>query len=261
MSKKTNVIKKTLNNGISRIMLNDPDTYNSLSLNMLKSLIKSFEIFNNDKKTKVIIIEGLGKGFCAGHNLNEIKSLKGKPDYRALFNLCSDLMLKITSHNKPVIAKVHGAAFAAGCQLVATCDLALSSKDSIFATPGVNIGLFCSTPMVAVSRNVIRKKTMKMLLTGEPISAKYAKEIGLINDYFEDSKLEDETVKLAEKIASKSNKVVKIGKEAFYKQLEMPLEKAYKYTSEIMTENMMTLDAKEGISAFLEKRDPHWKNK
>ena len=261
MNEKTNVINKTSNNGISRIILNDPDTYNSLSLNMLKSLIKSFEIFNNDEKTKVIIIEGLGKGFCAGHNLSEIKSLKGKPDYRTLFNLCSELMLKITSNNKPVIAKVHGAAFAAGCQLVATCDLALGSKDSIFATPGVNIGLFCSTPMVALSRNVIRKKTMKMLLTGEPIIAKYAKEIGLINDFFEDSKLEDETLKLAEKIASKSTKVVKIGKEAFYKQLEMPLEKAYKYTSEIMTENMMTLDAKEGISAFLEKREPHWKNK
>ena len=170
-------------------------------------------------------------------------------------------MINIVNNNKPVIAKIHGAAFAAGCQLVSSCDLDLSTNDAIFATPGVNIGLFCSTPMVAVSRNVNRKKTMKMLLTGEPISAQYAKEIGLINDHFENSQLEEEIVKLAETIASKSSKVVKIGKKAFYKQLEMPLDKAYKYTSKIMSENMMALDAKEGISAFLEKRTPNWKNK
>jgi len=170
-------------------------------------------------------------------------------------------MLTIINNNKPVIAKVHGAAFAAGCQLVATCDLALSTNDAIFATPGVNIGLFCSTPMVAVSRNISRKKTMKMLLTGEPINAQFAKEIGLINDHFESSNLEEEVLKLAETIASKSNKVIKIGKQAFYKQLEMPIDKAYKYTSRIMSENMMALDAKEGISAFLEKRTPRWKNK
>tara|TARA_B100001167_G_C16637562_1_gene242505 strand:- start:187 stop:699 length:513 start_codon:yes stop_codon:yes gene_type:complete len=170
-------------------------------------------------------------------------------------------MMYIINNSKPVIAKVHGAAFAAGCQLVATCDLALSTNDAIFATPGVNIGLFCSTPMVAVSRNVNRKKIMKMLLTGESITAHYAKEIGLINDHFENSKLEEEVLKLAEIISSKSNKVVKIGKEAFYKQLEMPLEKAYEYTSKVMCENMMTLDAQEGISSFLEKRTPKWKNK
>jgi|TARA_Y100001949_G_C15808586_1_gene252436 enoyl-CoA hydratase/carnithine racemase len=170
-------------------------------------------------------------------------------------------MLEIVEGKKPVIAKVHGAAFAAGCQLVASCDLAVSSDDAIFATPGVNIGLFCSTPMVAVSRKVSRKKTMKMLLTGDHIDAKYAKEIGLINDHYPFSKLDDEVLKLAKKITSKSNLVVKIGKKAFYKQLEMPLNKAYKYTSNIMTKNMMALDAKEGISAFLEKRNPYWKNK
>ena len=217
--------------------------------------------FNDDEKTKVIIIEGSGKGFSAGHDLKEINSLKGKPDYKKLFNLCSELMMIIVNNNKPVIAKVHGAAFAAGCQLVATCDLALSTNDAIFATPGINIGLFCSTPMVAVSRNVSRKKTMKMLLTGEPINARHAKEIGLINDHFENSRLEEEISKLAETIASKSNKVVKIGKEAFYKQLEMPLSEAYKHASEVMSENMMALDAKEGIAAFLEKRIPNWKNK
>tara|TARA_B100000029_G_C17594796_1_gene963710 strand:+ start:2915 stop:3700 length:786 start_codon:yes stop_codon:yes gene_type:complete len=261
MTKQTNIIIQTSNNGISRIKLNEPETYNALSLNTLKLLINGFKSFNDDEKTKVIIIEGCGKGFSAGHNLKEINSLKGKPEYKKLFSLCSDLMLCIINNKKPVIAKVHGAAFAAGCQLVATCDLALSTNDAIFATPGVNIGLFCSTPMVAVSRNVTRKKTMKMLLTGDPISAKYAKEIGLINDHFENSLLEDEVMKLAETIALKSSKILKIGKEAFYKQLEMPLSEAYKYTSEAMSKNMMTLDAKEGISAFLEKRSPKWKNK
>ena len=261
MKQQSNIIVQTSNNGISRIKLNEPSTYNALSLNMLKSLIESFKNFHEDEKTKVIIIEGSGKGFSAGHNLREINALKGKPDYKKLFNLCSELMMIIINNKKPVIAKVHGAAFAAGCQLVATCDLALSTNEAIFATPGVNIGLFCSTPMVAISRNVNRKKTMKMLLTGEPINAQYAKEIGLINDHFENSKLDEEVLKLAETIASKSTRVVKIGKEAFYKQLEMSLEDAYKYTSEIMSENMMALDAKEGISAFLEKRTPNWKNK
>ena len=261
MNQQSNIIVQSSNNGISRIKLNEPSTYNALSLNTLKSLIECFKNFNDDEKTKVIIIEGSGKGFSAVHNLKEIKSLKGKSDYKKLFNLCSELMMTIVNNSKPVIAKVHGAAFAAGCQLVATCDLALSTNDAIFATPGVNIGLFCSTPMVAVSRNVSRKKTMKMLITGEPITAWHAKEIGLINDHFQNSSLEEEVSKLAETIASKSNKVVKIGKEAFYKQLEMPLSEAYKYTSEVMSENMMVLDAKEGIAAFLEKRIPNWKNK
>jgi len=256
-----NIITQKSNRGIFRIKLNEPSTYNALSLKTINSLIEILKKLDEDKNTKVIIIEGLGKGFSAGHNLKEVKSLKGKTKYQKLFNQCSQLMINIVNNSKPVIAKVHGAAFAAGCQLVASCDLALSSDDAIFATPGVNIGLFCSTPMVAVSRNVSRKKTMKMLLTGEPITAQYAKEIGLINDHFENSKLEEEVINVAEKIASKSNKVIKIGKKAFYKQLEMPLEKAYKYTSKIMTENMMTIDAKEGISAFLEKRNPIWKNK
>ena len=261
MKKNLNVVTVPPNNGISRIKLNDPGTYNSLSSKTLKSLISIFKKLNGENKTKVIIIEGVGKGFSAGHNLKEVRSLKNKSKYQKLFNLCSKLMLEIIEGRKPVIAKVHGAAFAAGCQLVASCDLAVSSDDAIFATPGVNIGLFCSTPMVAVSRKVSRKKTMKMLLTGDPINAKYAKEIGLINDHYPISKLDSEVLKLAKKIASKSNLVVKIGKKAFYKQLEMPLNKAYKYTSQVMTQNMMAMDAKEGISAFLEKRKPNWKNK
>ena len=261
MKQQSNIVIQTSSNGIARIKLNEPSTYNALSSGTLKSLIKSFKNLHRDEKTRVIIIEGAGNGFSAGHNLKEINVLKGKPNYKKLFDLCSELMMTIVNYNKPVIAKVHGAAFAAGCQLVATCDLALSTNDAIFCTPGVNIGLFCSTPMVALSRNVSRKKAMKMLITGDPISAQYAKEIGLINDHFDSSKLEEEVSKLAENIISKSTKVVKIGKRAFYKQLAMPLDKAYQCTSKAMCENMMTLDAREGISAFLEKRTPNWKNK
>ena len=261
MKENLNIILTFLDEGISRIKINATSNYNALSSKNINSLIDIFKSLNNDNKTKVIIIEGAGKGFSAGHDLKEIRSLKNKPKYKELFNSCSKLMMEIIEGRKPVIAKVHGAAFAAGCQLVASCDLAVSSDDAIFATPGVNIGLFCSTPMVAVSRKVSRKKTMKMLLTGDPINAKYAKEIGFINDYYPISELEEEVLKLARKIASKSNLTIKIGKKAFYKQLEMPISKAYKYTSEVMTKNAMELDAEEGISAFLEKRKPNWKNK
>ena len=262
MTNTSNIFVRQPIDGIARIKLNEPNTYNALSTKTLKLLINIFKSLNKENKTKVIIIEGSGKGFSAGHDLKEIRSLKNKKkEYKKLFNLCSELMLEIIGGRKPVIAKVHGAAFAAGCQLVASCDLAISSDDAIFATPGVNIGLFCSTPMVAVSRKVNRKRTMKMLLTGDPIKANYAKEIGLINDHFPISELEDEVLNLAKKISSKSNLTIKIGKKAFYKQLEMPLIKAYNYTSKIMTENAMHLDAHEGISAFLEKRKPNWKNK
>ena len=256
-----NIKVKNLSGGISIITINEPKTYNSLSYKNLKDLIRVFQRLDKDKNIKVIIIDGAGKGFSAGHNLREVKDLKRKNRYQELFNLCSKLMLQIVEGKKPVIAKVHGAAYAAGCQLVASCDLAYSTKEALFATPGVNIGLFCSTPMVAVSRKINRKPMMKMLLTGEPIKANYAKDIGLINDYFSKSKLNKEVLKVAKKIASKSNLTIKIGKQAFYKQLEMPLRKAYAYTSKMMTINMMALDAKEGISAFLEKRKPKWKNK
>ena len=246
---------------IARVIINEPKTYNSLSTKNLNDLIKVFKTLDKNQKVKVIILEGAGKGFSAGHNLKEVRELKKKEKYQKLFNLCSKLMIQIVEGRKPVIAKVHGSAYAAGCQLAASCDLTYSTNDALFATPGVNIGLFCSTPMVAVSRKIHRKPMMKMLLTGEPINAKYAKEIGLINDYFSKSKLNNEVLKIAKKIASKSNLTIKIGKQTFYKQLEMPLRKAYAYTSKMMTINMMAMDAKEGISAFLEKRKPIWKNK
>tara|TARA_B100001248_G_scaffold179312_1_gene136355 strand:- start:793 stop:1572 length:780 start_codon:yes stop_codon:yes gene_type:complete len=257
----SNIKIKKINNDISSIIIDEQKTYNSLSFKNLSDLLKALKKLDANNKVKVIILEGAGKGFSAGHNLKEVRGLKKKDKYLKLFNLCSRVMTQIVEGRKPVIAKVHGAAFAAGCQLVASCDLAYSTKDALFATPGVNIGLFCSTPMVAVSRKVNRKPMMKMLLTGEPIHANYAKEIGLINDFFTKAKLNNEVLKVAKIIASKSNLTIKIGKQSFYKQLEMPLRKAYAYTSKMMTVNMMAMDAKEGITAFLEKRKPVWKNK
>ena len=256
-----NVISKDLGSGIKSITLNDPKTYNSLSFKTLNELSKLLKKFDTDNNTRVIIINGNGKGFSAGHNLKEVKSLKVRSKYLKLFNLCSKVMIQIVEGRKPVIAKVHGAAFAAGCQLAASCDLAYSTNDAIFATPGVNIGLFCSTPMVAVSRKINRKQMMKMLLTGEPIKASFAKQIGLINDHFSKKELNKEVLNIAKKISSKSNLTIKIGKRAFYKQLEMPLGKAYDYTSKMMTLNMSSYDAQEGIKAFIEKRKPNWKNK
>ena len=255
------VITKNLGSGIKKVIINDPATYNSLSFKTLTTLLNTFKKLDKDNSTKIIILEGAGKGFSAGHNLKEVRSLKIRSKYLKLFNLCSNVMIQIVEGRKPVIAKVHGAAYAAGCQLVASCDLAYSTSDAMFATPGVNIGLFCSTPMVAVSRKIHRKRMMKMLLTGEPIKANFAKEIGLINDCFSKQKLDKEVLKVAKTIASKSNLTIKIGKQAFYKQLEMPLKKAYAYTSKMMTLNMMAMDAREGISAFLEKRKPKWKHK
>ena len=261
MANLSNIKVKFSNKDIASIIINEPKTYNALSFKNLNDLIKVFKRLDNNNDVKAIIIEGAGKGFSAGHNLKEVSGLKKREKYQKLFNLCSKLMLQIVEGKKPVIAKVHGAAFAAGCQLVASCDLAYSTNDAIFATPGVNIGLFCSTPMVAVSRKVNRKRMMQMLLTGEPIKANYAKEIGLINNHFAKAKLNNEVLKIAKTIASKSSLTIKIGKQTFYNQLEMPLRKAYAYTSKMMTKNMMAIDAKEGISAFLQKRKPKWKHK
>jgi len=261
MANLSNIKVKFSNKDIASIIINEPKTYNALSFKNLNDLIKVFKRLDNNNDVKAIIIEGAGKGFSAGHNLKEVSGLKKREKYQKLFNLCSKLMLQIVEGKKPVIAKVHGAAFAAGCQLVASCDLAYSTNDAIFATPGVNIGLFCSTPMVAVSRKVNRKRMMQMLLTGEPIKANYAKEIGLINNHFAKARLNNEVLKIAKTIASKSSLTIKIGKQTFYNQLEMPLRKAYAYTSKMMTKNMMAMDAKEGISAFLQKRKPKWKHK
>ena len=251
--------------GILRLILNDPDNKNALSDQMMHQLHQCISDASSNNSVKVIIIAAVGDVFCSGHNLKDITEARanaddGKEYFSDLFDLCSSLMQMITACSKPVIAEINGVATAAGCQLVASCDLAIASDQSKFATPGVNIGLFCSTPMVALSRNVSKKDSMKMLLTGDMVDAAEAKRISLINDHVSAEKLNDSVMYLAEKIATKPLSTVKIGKEAFYRQYEMSLSEAYEYTSKVMTENSLADDAKEGITSFLEKRDPIWKD-
>ncbi|MDC0913802.1 enoyl-CoA hydratase [Gammaproteobacteria bacterium] len=251
--------------GILRLILDDPKNKNALSEKMMHQLQQRIFDASSNGSVKVIIIAAVGDVFCSGHNLKDIteartNSDEGKKYFSDLFNLCSSLMQMITSCSKPVIAEINGVATAAGCQLVASCDLAIATDQSKFATPGVNIGLFCSTPMVALSRNVSKKDSMKMLLTGDMIDAAEAKRISLINDHVSAEKLNESVLSLAKKIATKPLSVVKIGKEAFYRQHEMSLSAAYEFTSEVMTENSLADDAKEGINSFLEKRDPIWKD-
>ena len=243
---------------IAVLTLNRPKQQNALSSDLMKAILNRLDKIENNKTIKAVTIFSSGNNFCAGHDLKELKIDKNEERFKHLFELCSKLMLKIVKLPKPVIAGVQGIATAAGCQLVASCDLAIASENSKFATPGVNIGLFCSTPMVAVSRNVNRKQTMEMLLLGEFISPSKAQEIGLINKIVNIEHLKQETMKIAKIIASKSPATVAIGKEAFYKQLEMNIEDAYKYTSKVMSKNMLKKDAQEGISAFIENRDPKW---
>ena len=252
-------------NGILRLTLNDLDNKNALSELMMQKLINAITESSKDNSIKVIVIASTGNVFCSGHNLKEINEARkaddsGESYYLELFKTCSTLMQLIVNCSKPVIAEVNGIATAAGCQLVASCDLAVSSNSAKFATPGVNIGLFCSTPMVALSRNVSKKDSMKMLLTGDMINADEAKRISLINDFVPEEELTKLVMGLAEKISKKSAFVVSIGKEAFYKQSELNLFDAYEYTSRVMTENILNENAKEGIDAFLEKRDPNWRD-
>ncbi len=251
--------------GVLRLVLNDPKNKNALSHEMMMQLKEQLSKASTENSIKVIIIAAVGDVFCSGHNLKELTDARSNEDngesyFLDLFNLCSSLMQIIISCSKPVIAEVNGIATAAGCQLVASCDLAIASDTSKFATPGVNIGLFCSTPMVALSRNVSKKDSMKMLLTGDMIDAPEAKRISLINDHVSAEKLSDNVMSLAKKITTKPLSTVKIGKEAFYRQYEMSLSEAYEYTSKVMTKNSLADDAKEGITSFLEKRDPTWQN-
>ena len=257
------ILERNDKNSVAYILLNSPDTLNSLSDEMLTALTKEFENLKNDPKIRAVVLEGAGKAFCAGHNLKEMtKGRKaedgGKAYFLDLFKRCARMMMLIQKLPQPVIAKVHGIATAAGCQLVATCDLAIAEKSTKFGVNGVNIGLFCSTPMVALSRNITRKKAFEMLTTGDFISAEQAKTLGLINRVVEIENFDLETEKLAEQIASKLGVAVKIGKEAFYKQLEMPISEAYEYTGRVMAENMMFRQTEKGIDAFLNKREPTW---
>jgi enoyl-CoA hydratase/carnithine racemase len=247
--------------GVATLTLNRPGARNALSRALMSEIEAQLAAIAADRTIKVVILAATGHAFCAGHDLREIRANSGRPFYEALFEQCSRMMLAIVRLPQPVIAKVQGFAYAAGCQLVASCDLAVASEAATFCTPGVNIGLFCSTPMVAASRNLPRKKMMEMLLLGEAVGVAEAAALGLINRVVSAERLDGEALALARAIAAKSPLTVKIGKEAFYRQLEMPLAEAYGYASRVMTDNMLARDAEEGIDAFLEKRPPRWEGR
>lgn len=252
------ILLRTDTGGIATLTLNRPAARNALSTGLMAALQTEIDAIATDASVRVVVLAANGPAFCAGHDLREVRGTPTRDAYEALFAQCSALMLSIMRLPQPVIARVHATATAAGCQLVATCDLAVASESARFATPGVNIGLFCSTPMVAISRNLGRKQTMEMLLTGEMIDAAAAVAGGLINKAVPDSGLDEAVAAYCGLIASKSPLTLKIGKEAFYRQLEMPIEDAYEYASEVMVTNMLARDAEEGIDAFLEKRTPEW---
>lgn len=260
------MILKNLNeNGVLRLTLDDPSRRNALSNSMLESLQATLQEAADNAEVRVIVLAANGPAFCAGHDLKEITAARADADqgqqaYVTLFDLCAEVMLAIVEHPKPVIAEVATVATAAGCQLVASCDLAVAAETARFATPGVNIGLFCSTPMVALSRNVSNKHAMEMLLSGDMIDANRAEQIGLVNRVVPADDLSTQTMALADKIASKSTMTVAVGKKAFYAQREKNLADAYQYASEVMVDNMLKHDAEEGISAFVEKRTPEWKD-
>jgi enoyl-CoA hydratase/carnithine racemase len=245
---------------VARLTMNRPEKRNALSLAHMRELIHCLKATGEGKEAQVVILAGNGPAFCAGHDLSEMVG-RDPEFYRLLFDVCCELMETVQAIPQPVIAKVHGVATAAGCQLVATCDLVVASDEARFATPGVRIGLFCSTPMVALSRAIGQKKAMEMLLTGDFISAGEALAEGLVNRVVPADELASETQALVEKIAEASPLVVGVGKQAFYRQIEMPTEQAYAYTKEIMSFNASFADAQEGICAFLEKRKPEWKGK
>jgi len=254
------ILERADADGVATLTLNRPAARNALSTGLMAALQTELDAIAADRSVRVVVIAANGPAFCAGHDLREVRGSPTRDAYEALFAQCSKLMLSITRLPQPVIARVHATATAAGCQLVATCDLAVAAESARFATPGVNIGLFCSTPMVAVSRNLGRKQVMEMLLTGDMIDAEAAQRFGLVNRVVPHDSLMDETMALAEKIASRSRLVVGLGKEAFYRQREMELADAYSYTSDVMAHNMMKDDAVEGLNAFLEKRQPGWTN-
>src|ERR1700729_492153 len=251
---------------VAILTLNRPDARNSLSEGLIAGLHAALNDIRDDAKVRAVVIAANGSAFSAGHDMKELTARRADADrgrgyFAEIMTACSAMMQAIVQLPKPVVAAVQGVATAAGCQLVASCDLAVASEAATFATPGVDIGLFCSTPMVALSRNVPRKQAMEMLLTGEPISATTARDIGLVNRVVPVGTERDAAIALAQQIARKSAYTIKIGKAAFYRQAEMSLAEAYRYTAEVMTENMMARDAEEGIGAFIEKRKPKWQDK
>ncbi|HLL27515.1 MAG TPA: enoyl-CoA hydratase [Xanthobacteraceae bacterium] len=252
--------------GVATLTLNRPEQRNALCEELLDTLIATLAAIRDDRAVRAVIIAGNGPAFCAGHDLKEMTAHRNAPDrgrayFTGLFEKCAGMMQKIVHLPQPVIASVHGVATAAGCQLVASCDLVIASEAARFATPGVQIGLFCSSPMVALSRKVASNHAMEMLLTGEFVPAARAHEMGLVNRVVAPGRERAEAEKLAQAIASKSAYVQKIGKEAYYRQRDMNLAGAYKYGASVMAENMMARDAEEGILAFIEKREPKWEDR
>jgi enoyl-CoA hydratase/carnithine racemase len=247
--------------GVTTLTLNRPKHYNALSEQLLGELQSALDAIGEDRSVRVVVIAGSGPAFCAGHDLKQMRANPRKAYYQRLFAQCSGVMLSITRIPQPVIARVHGIATAAGCQLVAQCDLAVASDNATFAVSGINVGLFCSTPSVPLGRNLLRKQAMEMLLTGDFIDAQTAVQRGLINRAVSASQLDAAVNELAQKIVGKSAVAVTIGKRMFYKHLEMGLEGAYQYAAEEMACNMMAEDAGEGIDAFIGKRPPEWKNR
>jgi len=252
--------------GVAILTLNRPQTRNALSEAMLETLGDALTAIAHDGSVRAVVLAANGPTYCAGHDLKELSAHRSEPDrgrayFKHIMTMCSTVMQQIVTLPQPVIAAVQATATAAGCQLVASCDLAIASRAAKFATPGVYLGLFCSTPMVALSRNVSRKHAMEMLLTGDMIPAEEAARIGLVNRVVAAGRERDEAIKLAHGIAEKSALTVKIGKEAFYRQLEMPLAEAYEFVSGVMVENMLYRDAEEGIDAFLDKRQPQWEDR
>lgn len=240
------------------LTLNRPERRNALSLELMEELIEALGRAGADPSVRAVILAASGTVFCSGHDLNELRG-RGLHEYRRVFQTCTQLMQTLRKLPQPVIAEVQGIATAAGCQLVAACDLAVASEEASFVTPGVRIGLFCSTPMVPLARVISPKRAFEMLVTGDPIDARTALAWGLVNRVVPASKLREETLGLATRIADASPMVVALGKQAFYAQLEMPVDQAYAYASELITLNTLTADAQEGIAAFLEKRRPHWR--
>ena len=254
----TAVLLEDRSDGVLRLTLNRPEARNALSIELMTTLLEALGRAAGEPHDRVVVIAGAGHAFCAGHDLRELRQDPRRETFQRIFALCSELMLAIVRLSKPVIAEVHGVATAAGSQLVATCDLAVAAQEARFATPGVNIGLFCSTPMVALTRAIGRKPAMEMLLTGELIDAQRAHALGLVNRVVPEAELDAAVAALAATIVAKSPLTLAIGKEAFYRQAEMGLDEAYAFASEVMARNMLARDAAEGIDAFLGKRPPVW---
>ena len=250
------VLQAQIEHGVATLTLNRPAQYNSLSAELLSALQRTLDEISSNKSIQVVIIAAVGKAFCAGHDLKELRSREDRQFHQSLFDQCGKMMVTINQMPQPVIAQVQGIATAAGCQLVAACDLAIAGESARFAVSGINLGLFCSTPSVPLSRNLSRKQAMQMLLTGDFIDAPTAKQYGLVNDVVADAELARATRDLAEKIAAKSSFSVRLGKKMFYQQLDMDLDAAYRFAGERMACNMDSDDARDGIDAFLGKRKP-----